>query len=630
MEKYVGVTLGKHKIEEYQIVVKTRTECTLYAASELVNYVYKATGKSLATAFEKSEKPSIYIDCEKQFNDGFKIFFKGGDLYLFGKNERSALYAVYELLERIGWRFFASEMAFRALEVGEHLFPCEAFLSKADVYLPEELSIEQNAVIAYRDGWSFATKNSDFCAKLRLNSHTWGVRKMDGKFGGAREFAGQEGHTFLKLLPIVEFGNSHPEFFAEIDGKRASVGTVEWQKSLSHYQTPQFCLTNHQSVPYVVDKLKEWKKQAPNAEYVSVSQNDNQYFCQCEKCKKSYEKNGNFGTLILYVNEVAKEMEKFYPDLKIQTYSYWGTDDVTDCVKAHKNIIVQWCPVKLCRNHALNDEGCALNKLHYERLKTLSKVTDNIFIFDYRHCLKYGMLTFTDFFNLRETMKTYADLHVTGIYSELCVTTLNQPTFEELRAYLFGKLTWNPYMSDDEYNRHINEFLEYYYGAGWGYIREFLEAWCNVDPKLHYTSFYGSLVTNDLKPVFHENGEPVEGRFVPQEKLNDFLVYANGLFDKAKEKATEGQQTRIEIARTSLLWYELFHTMDEIMAGSDETLKEKTKKKVESLCERMRLYQMKYTNGIGMKNITYMYDDFSIPVSKWNYTGGIAGAFTLD
>ena len=185
-------------------------------------------------------------------------------------------------------------------------------------------------------------------------------------------------------------------------------------------------------------------------------------------------------------------------------------------------------------------------------------------------------------------------------------------------------------MSDEEYNRHINEFLEHYYGEGWQYIREYLEKWCAIDPKMHYTSFYGSLVTDDLKPVFNEQGEPIEGRFVPEEMLADFLKYANGLFDKAVEKATKEQKPRIEIARASLLWYELFHTMDEIMAGDDESAKEAMKKKVFSLCERMRLYQMKYTNGIGMKNITYMYDDFSIPVSKWNYTGGIAGAFTLE
>ncbi len=624
------VTLGNFNIEEYQIVVENQTECTLYAATELMKYIFKATGKTLATVTEKVTKPAIFICCGQEFNDGFKMYFSDQDFYIVGKNMRSALYAVYELLERIGWRFFADEMAFRGLEVGEYMNPCEVFISKTDVVIPINFCLEQNAKIAYRDAWSFAFKNPEFCAKMRINAETWETRNMDLKVGGARKFAGREGHTFWQLLPIDEYGNSHPEFFAEINGKRASIGTEEWQKNLSQLDTPQFCLTNYESIPYVVENLKKIKDKEPFAEYVSVSQNDNLLFCQCEKCKKSYEKYGKFGTLILYVNQVAKVMEKYYPDLKIQTYSYWGTDDVTDTVKAHKNVVVQWCPVKICRNHALNDQKCPLNKYHYEKLKTLSKVTENIFIFDYRGCLKHAMLLFTDLFTLRETMKTYADCNVTGLYSEMGILTLNQPTFEELKAYLFGKLTWNPYMSDDEYNRHINEFLECYYGKGWKYLREFLDKWCSINPKLHYTSFYGSIVTDDLNPVFNDDGAPVEAQFIPHEKLQEFIKYANELFDKAVDLANKAQKPRIEIARTSLLWYELFHTMDKIMAGDDEMLKEKTKKKVENLCVRIRLYQLKYTIQIGMKNITYMYDDFSIPVSKWNYTGGIAGAFTLE
>ena len=37
-KKYINVQIGSQGIEEYQIVVKTQTECTLYAAAELANY----------------------------------------------------------------------------------------------------------------------------------------------------------------------------------------------------------------------------------------------------------------------------------------------------------------------------------------------------------------------------------------------------------------------------------------------------------------------------------------------------------------------------------------------------------------------------------------------------------------
>lgn len=621
----VKIKLGKRNIEEYVVEVKKQTECTLYAASELVKYVFRATGKSLQTVFSAGESPAISIDCGEEFDDGFSIRFEGENLLLKGLNERSALYAVYELLEKFGWRFFSDEAAYRMLEVGKYMFPCEAFLSKTDVEISKSYETEQKAAIAYRDGWSFALKNSNFCAKMRLNAGTWETRNMSAQFGGSREFAHDAGHTFIDLLPIVKFGNTHPEFFAEIDGKRASVGDIEWQRGLTNWKTPQFCLTNFDSVPYVVETLKEWMQKEPWSEYVSVSQNDNLLFCQCEKCKKSYDKYGKFGTLIHYVNKVAEEMEKDYPTLKIQTYSYWGTDDVTDCVKAHKNVVVQWCPVTVCRNHALDDPNCALNKKQYEKLCTLSKVTDNIFIFDYRACMKYAMLTFTDLFTLRQTMRAYAENHVTGLYSEVCLSTLNQPTFEELRAYLFGKLTWNPYMSDEEYERHIDEFLEGFYGAGWRHIRAWLEKWSAVNPAMHYTSFYGAMVDDNVQYVRDEKGEVVYADFVAKEKVKEICDFGNACFDEATKSATKEQKTRIEIARTGVIWYELYHTMKDVMESGDEKAKAEMTARTQDLCARMRKYALKYTIGTGMKNISYMYDDFSLPVSDWDYTGNIAG-----
>ena len=44
----------------------------------------------------------------------------------------------------------------------------------------------------------------------------------------------------------------------------------------------------------------------------------------------------------------------------------------------------------------------------------------------------------------------------------------------ELRAYLLSKLLWNPHMSEEEFDLHMDEFLEGYYGKGSKYIKEYL------------------------------------------------------------------------------------------------------------------------------------------------------------
>ena len=47
--------------------------------------------------------------------------------------------------------------------------------------------------------------------------------------------------------------------------------------------------------------------------------------------------------------------------------------------------------------------------------------------------------------------------------------------FGELRSYLLAKLMMDPYMSEKEYSEHINDFLKGYYGAGWFYIRTYID-----------------------------------------------------------------------------------------------------------------------------------------------------------
>ncbi|MBQ8685482.1 MAG: DUF4838 domain-containing protein [Clostridia bacterium] len=624
----IELTLGGNRIEDYTVVVKKPTEATVYAASELVKYLLKATGKALPVVYgeeERGAKRLIVLAHGQAFKDGFRLRFEGERLCLTGNNERSAIYAVYEFLERIGWRFFAQKASYVGVDHGPHTWECEKLLSEGKVDIPSDFSVEQEAVFDYRDGASFALNDEAFCVKLRINAQTWGSRDLArAQYGGARTFAGKgcEGHTFGKLVPIGKYGKTNPEFFAELDGVRKTEG-VDWDNA------PQLCMTNYASVPVALATMKEWMAQTPRAEYISVSQNDNRSFCQCASCRASYARYGYFGTLIRYVNEVAVGFAKAYPNVKIHTYAYAGTDDINDSVKAHKNVMVQWCPTRACRNHALNDRDCALNRATYGKLQTLSKVANEIFVYDYRHCLRYAMLNLTDLFTLRETMRTYAELHVKGIYSEVNIHALNQCTFEELRAYLFAKLVWDPYMSEAEYDRHINEFLEGYYGKGWRRIREYLDRWNSIDPKMHYTSFYGAMISDEGKYIRDEQGNARFAEFMPKEEVAPFCAWANGKFDEAAREADYGQKLRIEIARTNVVWYELFHRMEEVMRGDDEAAKAETTKRCRDLCSRMRRFMMKYTVYIGMTNTTYMYDDFSLPVSQWRYANDIAGGDPL-
>jgi len=87
----------------------TAGPCEHFAAAELNKYIQKMSGVKLPLG--KGSKTPVQIrlrikpDCAGY--DGFHIHCTGGEVVLQGANERGVLYAVYELLERLGCRFLA-------------------------------------------------------------------------------------------------------------------------------------------------------------------------------------------------------------------------------------------------------------------------------------------------------------------------------------------------------------------------------------------------------------------------------------------------------------------------------------------------------------------------------------------
>ena len=111
-------------------------------------------------------------------------------------------------------------------------------------------------------------------------------------------------HTFNRLVPWQEYFATHPEYYAELNGKRI---------------IDQLCLSNPEVLKLTIAKLKEAILAEPEKKYWSVSQNDNFSYCQCENCKKIIaEEKSPAGPVIRFVNEVAKH----FPDKIISTLAY--------------------------------------------------------------------------------------------------------------------------------------------------------------------------------------------------------------------------------------------------------------------------------------------------------------------
>lgn len=593
------------EISCYSIYVDSESECINYAASQLRFYILKAFGFTLdITQSKTDEQISLFVGYNGK-KDGFRIVCDKKGLSVIGQSERGVLYGVYYFLEEfIGWRFFAGKMCFKGEGVGAYMAETEKLFSPRISEISAGFEIEEDPVILFRDMFGHATVDEDWCAKNRINGDIWKLKNMPPHLGGADTFVGQGGHSFNELLPEQEYFATHPEYYSEIDGIRHGGGNY------------QICLTNEELPIVVAENVKKLLKKYPGQEIVSVSQNDNGNFCRCARCQKAAKEQGLGNMLISFVNRVAALVSEDFPNVKIHTYAYEKT--AQDCtVPLHKNVLLQYC-LRYCRGHLLSDETCAVNKIIGRRLRELGAKCENLFIYDYRSGEKYTFLFMPDIFRFRENMRFLAECNVKGIYAETDIFCQNSPCMEELRAYVTAKLMWNPYMSEEEFNRHIDEFLQGYYGKGWKHIRKYLELWAEVTNGAHYDSVLGNVADESGRDLRDQNG-PVPCVLFPVEKTVDVCEALEKEIALAEKVADETEKPRLEILHAAPLWYRLFHTMESTMLHGSAEEKKQMITDNKKLCSIMRGYCMKFTVFIAMNETTAMFKDFTLPPSQWIY-----------
>ena len=543
----------QNNISEYTIIrPENSTDANAKAASELRSYINKITGVQIPVKTD-SEPESEYeilvgytnrsaegqFDTAKLGDEGFVIETVGKKLFIAGSGVRGALYGVYTFLEDyLGCRFYASDY---------EKIPSRDVLGVQPIERDEQIP-----VFEYRDIDFVTSRQNNFQPKLKAN----GVYNYtSAEFGGKIEYIGGFVHTLEQWIPQ----ETYPEYYGlNEDGTRQS----GWGA--------QPCLTNPEVLNFVKEKVRSLLKDRPDAKIISISQPDNgtlQLPCMCPNCKKVYEEEGAYsGAMIRFVNAIAEEFAADYPNLKFDTLAYHHTRSVCKTHPAD-NVIIRFCTIECCFSHPLGTckdvyAMAGSEKTISEDIADWGKICDNIYVWDYTTNYVESVTFFPNFNVLLQNAKFFADNSVVGVYeegnffSETC-------DFPELRSYIMAKLLWNPYMSEEEYWGHIDDFLKGYYGKGWKYIREYIDlAQKFVEDKhfgihdkfaltiyAHTADRTNRILLEDLTLDMIKNYKTVDWEKYITASVNvqecELVTRGFELFDAAAEKATPEQKDRI-------------------------------------------------------------------------------------
>ena len=411
--------------------ITSGTEPTaLHAAEELAKYLQK---KGVAVSPD-GFPISIVVDASLE-QDGYQIeasLSESEGMTVTG-DKCGVLYGVYNFLEKYaGIRFLTPTLE-----------ACPA----GDIVIPEGTVLKFSpAMKARRLTWHSVHDKADWCAKNGINNCDV---ILSDELGGSRL---NYGKLFVHTVNIL----------AETTYPYPAYGTNP-------------CVTDPEVLAKVTKNVRAALEENPAINIVSVSQNDFEGHCQCPNCRKIEEEEGSpAGPFLRFVNAVAEDLEKDYPNLTVDTLAYKYTQKTPKITKPRHNVCIRLCSINCCFTHPLDNKNCPHGKKFYEDIVAWGKICNKLHVWDYTTNFHYYISTFPNFGVLHKNMKFFAENNVVSMFPQGNGQGLSGE-FGELRAYLLAKLMWNPYMSEEEYYTLMDEFLAAYYGEGWKNIRAFID-----------------------------------------------------------------------------------------------------------------------------------------------------------
>lgn len=430
------------------------TAAESYAADELALFLEKTSGAEfnvIKPDLELPERsiivgqgpPAEFFFPEIDFNnlDAEEIIIKTkpGRLLIAGGRPRGTLYAVYYFLQKYcdirWWTPYADRIpTSRALII-------------------PDIDIRMQPAFEYREPFWFDAFNGEWAARNFCNGH---AARLTEKLGGKVDYKGFV-HTFYSLVPPDKYFSEHPEWFSMINGKRTA-------------DRAQLCLSNLKLRDFVVERIKQWLRESPEAEIVSLSQNDWHGACQCEACLQIENREGTpAGPLLDFVNYVAAQIEPEFPDVTIDTLAYQYTRQAPKTIRPRENVVVRLCSIECNFAEPLNHPS---NKDFVRDIKEWSKLTQRLYVWNYTTDFAHYIQPHPNWFVTAPNIRFFHLHGVKGLFEQGAYQSTGAE-MAELRAWLQAQLMWNPYQDE---GKLIDEFLEGYYG--WNparYIRKYMK-----------------------------------------------------------------------------------------------------------------------------------------------------------
>ena len=424
-----GIKLVNGGKSDYQIRIPDNpTAQEERAAWFLQSYVKKISGAEIPVVKGLDGLPErvvvIKTDGGVINKDGFSLNTDGNRLTILGGTHKGCIYGVIDILER--------QLGCRMYTPGFEVVP-----KHKTIRIPA-LSVSDQPVNVYRNVFSRFTEDPDF--------QDW--HRADLMFD---DFPlGYYVHTMNQFFPPQDYFTTHPEYFALVDGKR-----IPEQPCLSHPEVLRIMTAN----------LKLAMEAQPDKHIWSVSQNDYNACCQCDKCKEIIAEEGSgSGPVIRFVNEVAR----MFPDKVISTLAYQFSRSAPLKTRPDENVQIMLCTIEMNRSEPIAEDYRSTSFL--KDIVEWGKITKRIYLWDYTVNFAHHVTPFPNMHVLQPNIQLFVKNNVFEHFQQTNADVGHE--FSELKFYLLSRLLWNPEVNTDSLTA---DFMKGYFGPAAPFIQTYLD-----------------------------------------------------------------------------------------------------------------------------------------------------------
>ncbi len=397
------------------------------------------SGKETVLAGHSPEAASLsgIGDAAKLAPDEIVLEKHGSNYVVMGGRPRGTVYAAYEFLERCGMKFLSPSVTVMP-EKGKFALP-EGKLRYAPPFECREVHADS------------ILNDPMFAVAMRCNGYFENIPAEWGGHVAALGFC----HTFRQIVPPKRYFAAHPEWFAVRGGKR----------------TPdaQPCLANAAFRAELARNACDWLRRNPGYAGISISQNDNELWCECPACTEFVKKHGSQTDLVIdAVNDAARKIRAEFPGRHIETLAYLYTRRPPKSVKPDPAVTVRLCSIE---SNPLRPLSAGENAAFAADAEGWKKLTTNLAFWYYAaYFANYRMIA-PNLASGAKDIKWFRDLGAKQGFVQLAYLSGGISDLPELRTWVFAKLLWNPSLSVSELTA---EFAGAYYGAAAPHIEKYI------------------------------------------------------------------------------------------------------------------------------------------------------------